>query len=173
MPAPMSPTGLANTRAALECCWFLGRRLAEVQRQLSGTLPTSPERLHGLNAAEEQHIEAFLYRLGSAFTTFIEEAVPIVLMAEEDVWVPIRLTHDLRDLEYCAAIPAADEVLEMNERVGEHYLIATLAPEPRTEALNAAWADGEALIGILVWLSQHLQERDLVPGLPPFEPGPP
>ena len=84
MPAPMSPTGLANTRAALECCWSVGRRLAEVQRQLSRALPTSPERLLGFNAAEEQHIEAFLYRLGSAFTAFIEEALPVVLIAEED-----------------------------------------------------------------------------------------
>ena len=171
MPAPMSPTGLANTRAALECCWFLGRRLAEVQWQLSGTLPTSPERLHGLDAAEEQHIEAFLYRLGSAFTAFIEEVVPVVLMAEEDGWVPIRLTHDLRDLEYCAAIPSADQVLEIHERVGEHYLIATLAPEPRAEALNSAWADGEALIGILVLLSQHIQSENLLPGLPLFKAG--
>ena len=168
----MSPDALASARAALERCWFLGRRLAEVQRQLSGTFPTSPERLLGHDAAREQHIEAFLYCLGSALTAFIEEAVPIVFMAEEDGWVPIRLTHDLRDLEYCAAIPSADEVLEIHERVGEHYLIVTFAPEPRTEALNSAWADGEALIGTLVWLCQHIQSKNLLPGLPPFEPGP-
>ena len=168
----MSPDAQASAHAALERCWFLGRRLAEVQRQLSGTLPTSPERLLGLDVAGEQHIEAFLYRLSSAFTAFIEEGVPIVLMAEEDGWVPIRLTHDLRDLEYCAAIPSADEVLEIHERVGEHYLIATLAPEPRAEELIAAWADGEALIGILIWLSRHIQEKELVPGLQPFEPRP-
>ena len=167
----MSSDALASARAALERCWFLGRRLAEGQRLLSGTLPTSPERLLGHDAAREQHIEAFLYRLGSAFMAFIEEAVPEVLMAEEDGWVPIRLTHDLRDLEYCAAIPSADEVLEIHERVGEHYLIATLAPEPRTEALNSAWADGEALIGIFVWLSNHIQSRNLLPGLPLFKAG--
>ncbi|EYD74376.1 hypothetical protein Rumeso_04061 [Rubellimicrobium mesophilum DSM 19309] len=113
-------------------------------------------------------IDSFLFRLGAVLSALVEEAVEAVLIRESDLFVSIRLTHDLRDLEHCGVIPSADEILAIHERIRHHFRIATLRGEDGADALNRAWADGRMVLDMLVWLSRHLQERELFPGLAAF-----
>ena len=172
MPVERDPDPHASARAALERCWLVGRRLAQARRRVMGTLPTSPERLAVLCRQDEERIDAFLFQLGATVTVVVEDAMEPVLLAEHRFMLFLDVAEDLRGLERCGAIASAEQVLDIRERVRRHYLIAALAPEARAAALNAAWADGQMMLDLLVGLSNHIRSKNLLPRLLLFEAGP-
>ena len=166
MPADRAPDPHADLRAALERVWLEGRRLSRVRRRLLGTLPTSPERLAGLDHAGEERVDAYLFRLGAALAALMEDILEPVLLAEYRFMLFVDVAEDVRSLQACGAIASADQVLDIRERVWRHHRIATLPLEARAAALNQAWADGQAMADLLAGLARHIQRNGPLPRVP-------
>ena len=188
MTPPRDTDPRASGRGAIERLWHLGQRLAVARRDLRDTLPiylpVAPEDPAALETARAELpslslsdldqilIDGLLYRLSAVLSALTQEVMDEVLLAEDDLFLLYDTTDNLRDLERCGAIPSADEVLAVRERSWRHYRIATLRGVDQASALNRAWADGRVMLDMLVWLSGHLQGRNLFPGLSAFEEEP-
>lgn len=176
----------AGARMAIERLWTLGERLAMAWRDLRGTLPIILPSEPGNQAApgeggagplsyslselDQVYIDAFLFRLSATMTALVEDVMEPLLLLQGEVLF-MEASENLQTLESVGALSSADRVSAIRERVRRHHRSPTLTGEARAEALNTAWADGRAMLDVLVGLSRHIQEMQLIPGLQPFDEG--
>lgn len=181
MTPPCGTDRHAEARAALEQLWHLSRRLAQAQDEVRGTLPITRQASPTveeedaitvgsplLSGLDQVLVEAFLFCLGATVTALVEEVMEPLLLLEGQMLF-LDVAENFRTLEEVGAIPSAEQVLALCERVRRHHLITMRPAAAQAEALNNAWIDGQVLLDVLVHLFRHIRNRGLSPGLPDFE----
>lgn len=156
-------------RTSLEATWNVGRRLAYSRASVAALMPMSPDRLDRITEAEEERLDALLFRFSSAFSMIQDQLFKSISIVEgEDISTSSR--RDVANLmEKLGAIPSSSDISALSALRNKVSHVYPDHPEKQAEILNGIHQNAEVLLGVMRDLSDYVCRKGLLSEPPRFE----
>lgn len=156
-------------RTSLEATWNVGRRLAYSRASVAALMPMSPDRLDRITEAEEERLDALLFRFSSAFSMIQDQLFKSISIVEgEDISTSSR--RDVANLmEKLGAIPSSSDISALSALHNKVSHVYPDHPEKLAEILNRIHQNAEVLLGVMRDLSDYVCRKGLLSEPPRFE----
>lgn len=168
-PEPVDTESQAIFRTSLEASWNVGRRLSYSRSSVASLFPMSPDRLDRVTEAEEERLDALLFRFSSAFSMIQDHLFKSIAIIEgEDISTSSR--RDIANLmEKLGAIPSSGEITALSALRNKVSHVYPDHPEKQAEILNGIHQNAEVLLGVMRDLSAYVVRKGLLSDPPLFE----
>ena len=169
LPERVDTASQAIFRTGLEASWNVGRRLSYSRSSVAGLFPMSPDRLDRITDAEEERLDALLFRFSSAFSMIQDHLFKSIAIIEgEDISTSSR--RDVANLmEKLGAIPSSGEITALSALRNKVSHVYPDHPEKQAEILNGIHQNAEVLLGVMRDLSAYVVRKGLLSDPPRFE----
>lgn len=156
-------------RTSLEASWNVGRRLAYSRASVAGLFPMDPDRLDRITDAEEEKLDALLFRFSSAFSMVQDHLFKSIAIVEgEDISSSSR--RDVANLmEKLGAIPSSGDITALSALRNKVSHVYPDHPEKQAEILNGIHQNAETLLRVMRDLSAYVVRKGLLADPPRFE----
>lgn len=164
-PERVDTESQAIFRTGLEASWNVGRRLSYSRSSVAGLFPMSPDRLDRVTDAEEERLDALLFRFSSAFSMVQDHLFKSIAIIEgEDISTSSR--RDVANLmEKLGAIPSSGEITALSALRNK---VSNVYPD-HPEILSGIHRNAEVLLGVMRDLSAYVVRKGLLSDPPLFE----
>lgn len=168
-PEPVDTESQSIFRTSLEASWNVGRRLSYSRSSVANLFPMSPDRLDRVTEAEEERLDALLFRFSSAFSMIQDHLFKSIAIIEgEDISTSSR--RDVANLmEKLGAIPSSGEITALSALRNKVSHVYPDHPEKQAEILNGIHRNAEVLLGVMRDLSAYVVRKGLLSDPPLFE----
>jgi hypothetical protein len=156
-------------RRSLKATWDVADRLAYSRGSVSGLFPISPDRLDEVTDADEERLDALLFRFSSAFSMVQDHLFKSIAIVEgEDISSSSR--RDVANLmEKLGAIPSSGDITALSALRNKVSHVYPDHPEKQAEILNGIHQNAETLLGVMRDLSAYVVRKGLLADPPRFE----
>lgn len=155
-------------RTNLEATWLVGRRLAYSVTSVAGLFPVDPDRLYRIGDAEEEKIDALLFRFSSAFSMIQDHLFKSIAIVEgEDIAESSR--RDVANLmEKLGAIRSSREITTLSALRNKVAHIYPDHPDKQAEILNGIHENAAVILEVMRDLSDYVARKHLLENAPAF-----
>ncbi len=162
-------TAQSNFRTGLKATWSVGDRLAYSRASVSGLFPMSPAGLGQITDAEEERLDALLFRFSSAFSMVQDQLFKSIAIVEgEDISTSSR--RDVANLmEKLGAITSSSDITALSALRNKVSHVYPDHPEKQAEILNGIHQNAEVLLAVMRDLSAYVDRKGLLSDPPLFK----
>lgn len=170
VPESKDPAAVAKSilRTNLEATWLVGKRLAYSCASISHLFPIQPGSIDQISDAEEEKLDALLFRFSSAFSMIQDHVFKSIAIVEgEDISESSR--RDVANLmEKLGAIRSSKDITTLSALRNKVSHVYPDHPEKQAEILNGIHSNATVVLAVMEELSDYVVRKNLLEDPPEF-----